>query len=402
MKNILQNLQKTKLATESFKNVSIENRNKIIKEIWDTVVQNKEIIKKENQKDLEKMDKTNPMYDRLLLTDERIDGIGVWCYDLVDIKDPLSKYDIEDTIKTNDWLTIKKTWVPLGVVACIYESRPNVTVDLIIMCIKSSNGVVLRWWSQAENSNKILIKLIKEVLEKNDINPDLIYNYPIAREELNILYNAVWLVDVLIPRWWKNLIESVRDNSKVPVIETGAWVVHLYLDDDIKEENFLKAINVIVNAKTHRVSVCNALDTLIINKNLKEDILEKLYKKLVEKGVTILKSDENDFLKEQLSLNLQVIFVNNIDEAIKHISKYSSKHSDWILSDNKEKIKLFNKTIDSSVVYTNTSTRFSDGWCFWFGWEIWISTQKLHARWPMWADSLVIYKYIIESDWGVR
>ncbi len=206
MENILENLQKTKIATDNFKNISIENIDKIIKEIWDVVIKNKEIIKKENKKDLSEMDTKNPMYDRLLLIDERIEGIATGCYDLINIKDPLTKYDIEDAIITFDGLTIKKTWVPLWVVACIYESRPNVTVDLIIMCIKSSNWVVLRWWTQAKNSNIILIELIKEVLEKNKINSDLIYNFPLEREKLNILYNAVWLVDVLIPRWWKKLI----------------------------------------------------------------------------------------------------------------------------------------------------------------------------------------------------
>lgn len=419
MENILENLQKVKIASDNFKNLSFEKRNKIIKEIWDSIRQNKEIIKKENQKDLSEMDKKDPMYDRLLLTDERIELIAKWCYDLVNISDPLSKYDNENVIKTDSGLTIRKTWVPLWVVACIYESRPNVTVDIAIMCIKSANWVVLRWWRQAQNSNIVFIKLIKEVLIKNDINPDLVYNYPTNREELNILYNAVWLVDVLIPRGWKKLIESVRDNSKVPVIETWAWVVHLYLDDDIETENISKAIDVVVNAKTQRISVCNALDTLIINKNVSEKLLKELFEKLKEKKVTfwVLESqidiikkyisdyeiiDKNDFNKEQLSLNLHVVFVNNLEEAISHISKYSSKHSDWILSDNKEKINSFIKNIDSSVVYSNTSTRFSDGSYFWFWWEIWISTQKLHARWPMWSDSLVIYKYVVESDWGVR
>jgi len=419
MLNILEELQNVKKTSESFKWISIEKRNKIIKDIWEKLSENKDLIISNNKKDLDVFDKENPMYDRLLLNEERIDSIKKWCYDLALIKDPLLKFEVEENIITNDWLTIQKLGIPLWVVACIYESRPNVTIDIAIMCIKSWNAIVLRWWSDAKYSNIALIKLIKEVLNNNDINSDLIFNFPLERDELTYLYNALWLVDVIIPRWWKKLIESVRNSSKVPVIETWAWVVHLYLDDEIFEENIDKAVNIIVNAKTSRISVCNALDTVVINNNVSENILKKLFKKLEEKQVMflVLEKDivkiklytsnykiinEGDFNIEQLSLNLNIVFVDNIDKGVNHIQKYSSKHSDWILSDSLENIELFKRTIDSSVVYSNTSTRFSDGSCFWFAGEIGISTQKLHARWPMWAESLVSYKYVIDSDWKVR
>jgi glutamate-5-semialdehyde dehydrogenase len=402
MQTILENLQRVKIASKTLTNLSFEKRNKIIGEIWKAIIKNKELIKRENQRDLANMDISNPMYDRLLLNDDRIISIGKWCDELVEIKNPLEKYNLEEKIETKDWLTIKKIWIPLWVVACIYEARPNVTIDLIIMCIKSWNAVILRWWKEAKNSNKILIEIVKDVLKNNLVDENLIYNYPLNREELNILYNAIWLVDVIIPRWWRSLIDSVRKNSIVPVIETWAWVVHLYLDNDI-ENDFLKAIDVIINAKISRPSVCNALDTLLINKNISTKNITYLIKNLKQAWIIILDNlNDNDYHIEQLSNMLSIKYVNNIEEAINHIDTYSSLHSDWILSNNKENIELFYKSVNSSVVYANTSTRFSDWSCFWFGWEIWISTQKLHARWPMWAESLVTYKYVVESNFKIR
>ena len=401
MQTILENLQNVKIASSSLSSLEIDIRNNIISDIWDEIIKNTELIKLENQRDLKNMDKSDPMYDRLLLTDTRINAMWQWCYNLVNIKDPLKKYDVEKWIFTNDGLEIKKQAIPLWVVACIYEARPNVTIDIAIMAIKSSNWVVLRWWTFAKYSNIFLVKLIKSVLESHNINTDLIYNYPIEREKLDILYNAIWLVDVIIPRWWRKLIDNVRKKSLIPVIETWAWVVHLYLDDKIKEENFIKAIDIIINAKGSRPSVCNALDTLIINNNCSKVLLNSLFGELEKKWVKII-NENIDYNKEQLSLNLNIKYVDNLEDAISHIQKYSSKHSDWILSDNEINIFKFIKNIDSSVVYTNTSTRFSDGSCFWFWWEIWISTQKLHSRWPMWSESLVSYKYVINSNWNIR
>lgn len=403
MKTILEKLQEIKLASNYFNSCWLIKRNKIIEEIWNIIIENIDIIKSENKKDLELINQSDSIYDRLLLTDNRINNISEWCYNLVKIDDPLSKYNSDKVLITSDWLTIKKIGVALWTVACIYEARPNVTIDIAIMCIKSANWIILRWWTAAKYSNNILVKLIKEVLKNNNIDTDLIYNFPLKRNNLNILYNAVWLVDVIIPRGGKWLIDSVRNNSKVAVIETWAWVVHLYLDEKINEENYKKAINVIINAKSNRISVCNALDTLVINNNIDKKIIDKLFNDLVKKWVNIISESKNiNYFKEQLSLDLNIKYVNSLEQAIKHIKKYSSKHSDWILSDDKNNIDIFNKNIDSSVVYTNTSTRFSDGSCFWFGWEIWISTQKLHTRGPMWSDSLVTYKYVVDSEWKIR
>jgi len=404
--NIQKKLQEVKNASLSLIGISIKDRNKIISDISKKLLEMSEKIILENKKDLEKIDSNNPMYDRLLLDKSRIESMANWCKKLIKIKDPLDKYSRDNSwiISTEtDWLKIKKQAVPLWVVSCIYEARPNVTIDIAIMCIKSWNAMILRGGSKAENSNNILIKIIKEVLVENKIDENIIYNFPLKRENLEILYNATGLVDVIIPRWLRDLIDSVKKKSLIPIIETWAGVVNLYLDSEIEKQNFEKAINVIINAKTSRPSVCNALDTLIINKNLWENFIENLFKKLEKLWVNIFKNEKNiDFFKEQLSLNLNIKFVETLDEAIKHIQTYSTKHSDWILSDNLKNIEKFKKIIDSSVVYVNTSTRFSDWEYFWFGWEIWISTQKLHARWPMWAEVLVSYKYIIDSEWRVR
>lgn len=402
MKNIIQELHKIHLNSSQISQLSLEKRNKIISEIWYKIIEEKDKIKSENKKDLDYMTESNPMYDRLILTDSRIESMAQWCFDLVKISDPLKKYEIEKTIFTNDWLEIKKIWVPMWVVACIYEARPNVTIDLAIMCIKSWNAVVLRWWSQAKFSNIILIEIIKNVFTNNWIDDNLIYNFPLEREKLDILYKSTQLVDLIIPRWWKWLINSVREKSLVPVIETWAWVVHLYIDDKINPINYDKAIDIVINSKVSRPSVCNALDTLIINKNINKEFMNSLFNKLIENNVVLLFENNCDYNKEQLSLELNIKYVDNLKQAISHIKTYSSKHSDWILSDNQENIFKFNNQIDSSVVYTNTSTRFSDWSCFWFWWEIWISTQKLHARWPMWSEALVTYKYKVISSWATR
>ena len=239
------------------------------------------------------------------------------------------------------------------------------------------------------------------MLRINNLSDKLIYGFPLERYKLDILYKAVWLVDVIIPRWWSWLIQSVREKSIVPVIETWAWVVHLYLDNKIKAQNYNKVLDIIINSKVSRPSVCNALDTLVINENTTSVFIEKVIYTLDELWVNIL-IWAADYDKEQLGLSLNIKYVDSISEGIKHIQKYSSRHSDWIISDDKNNISLYNSVVDSSVVYTNTSTRFSDWSCFWLAWEIWISTQKLHARWPMWAESLVTYKYKIVSEYKSR
>jgi len=418
MKEVInKQLQLSKQSTFQLRNLSFYLRNKLINKIAETIDRNRKIILEENQKDLKLMDKENPLYDRLLLDNDRIDGIVQACNELIEIWDPLEKHAIEKNILTKEGLNIRKIWVPLWIVACIYKARPNVTVDMTIMAIKSANAIVLKWWSAAKNSNHILIKLMKEILVENEISPDTIYEFPYDRKYTQYMFQATNTIDVIIPRWSKNLIQTTRENSLVPVIETGAGVVHLYLDKDINKNHIDKAIDIIVNAKISRPSVCNALDTLLVHKWVKKELHEKLAIKLQKYDVKIwIENNEllekiyshtysitdKDYHTEQLALSINIKLVDNLDDAISHITKYSSQHSDGILSDNQENVEQFIKSIDSGVVYSNTSTRFSDGWCFGFGWEIGISTQKLHARWPMGADSLVTYKYIIDSDWKSR
>ncbi|MDD3302659.1 MAG: glutamate-5-semialdehyde dehydrogenase [Candidatus Gracilibacteria bacterium] len=401
MKTIItKNIENIKNASFSINNLSIKKRNTIIKEIGNSLIINKDLILKENKKDLKKIDKNCHNYDRLLLTEERIKSISESCTNLCKIKDPLNKFNKEKTIKTNDDLIIKKIGIPLGVIACIYEARPNVTIDLIVMSIKSGNAIILKGGKEAKNTNKILVNLVKKVLEKNKIDTDIIYNFPLNRQYLKYLYNGIGLIDVIIPRGGKKLIESVKKKSLIPIIETGAGVVHMYLDEDI--DNIInQTIEVITNAKVSRPSVCNALDTLIINKNIKEENIRYILDTLKQNKINLIEI-EQDYNKEHLNLNLNIKYVNNIDEAIKHIYKYSSKHSDGIISKNNKNINYFLNKVDTSVVYVNTSTRFSDGGCFGFGGEIGISTQKLHARGPMGTEALVTYKYIVKSDFKTR
>ena len=403
---IIQKLQEIKNASLTLSVISIEKRNKIILDVSNKILEQQEKIIFENKKDLEKLEEWDILRDRLLLNKNRIKAMAESWKKLINTKDPLEKYSKDNLwiISTaTEWLKIKKQAIPLWVVSCIYEARPNVTIDIFNMCIKSGNAVILRWGSQAENSNNILISLIQEVLEKNGMDKNIVFNFPLEREKLNYLYKANGLVDVIIPRGWRKLIDTVREKSLVPVIETWAWVVHLYLDDKISEENFEKSCEIIINAKTSRPSVCNAIDTLVLHKDLWEEKILFLYEKLKKSWIIILNDEEFiDYNAEQLSLKLNIKIAKNIDVAIKHIQTYSTKHSDWILSDSSENIEKFKTFIDSSVVYVNTSTRFSDWECFGFGWEIWISTQKLHTRWPMWAEALVSYKYVVESDWKVR
>lgn len=417
MKNIIENnLKLTKTASLNFKSKSIDERNNIIKEIWQILLSNIDKIILENQKDLNLLWLDNPLYDRLLLDKKRIESMAKSCFELIEIDDPLTKYDNEQLINNPSWINIKKVGVPLWVVACIYEARPNVTIDLTIMAFKSGNAIVLKWSSSARFTNDYLIELIKLVLENNLIDKNLVYQFPYERDYLQYLYNAQWLVDVIIPRWWKQLIQSVKKDSLIPIIETWAWVVHLYVDD-LEVTSLENSIKVIENAKLSRPSVCNALDTLLIKKSQTLEFYRQLSKVLSNVQIHCLQKDylflsqyfdslkiieEDNFHDEMLSLKLQIKLVDDVQQWIDHIHQYSSLHSDGILSDNEINIYRFLQSVDSSVVYVNTSTRFSDWWCFWLGWEIWISTQKLHSRWPMGAEALVTYKYIVDSDWKCR
>jgi len=370
-----------------------------------------ETILEENAKDLVVMDKSNPMYDRLLLTKERIAGIAADIRNVASLPSPLGK-TLMRTERPNG-MKITKVTVPFGVVGIIYEARPNVTFDVFSLCLKSGNTCVLKGGSDAHNSNYAIVKVIQSVLEKFGLDKNIVTLLPAGHEATVELMNAVGYVDVIIPRGGKELIDFVRDNSRIPVIETGAGICHTYFDEF---GNLGKGKEIIFNAKTRRVSVCNALDCLIINEKRLSD-LPKLCEKLAEKNVIIYadvkaftflngkypihllqKASEESFGTEFLDYKMAIKTVDNIESAVNHIAAFSSKHSECIISENQMNINFFDKMVDAACVYTNVSTAFTDGAQFGLGAEIGISTQKLHARGPMALEELCSYKWIIKGD----
>jgi glutamate-5-semialdehyde dehydrogenase len=369
----------------------------------------------ENKKDLDRMDPADPKYDRLQLTPERIKDIAAEIRNVAKLNSPLGHVLLKKTMPNG--LHISKIRVPLGVIGIIYEARPNVTFDVFSLCFKSGNVCVLKGGSDAEFSNKAIIALIREVLAKHDIDPGFATLLPVEREATDAMLNAVGYVDVIIPRGGRQLIDHVRNNSKVPVIETGAGIVHTYFGEF---GDLAKGKDIIFNAKTRRVSVCNALDCLIIHDSRLRD-LPKLVKPLAEKGVELFademaymildthypselikRAKPEHFGTEFLSLKMAVKTVDTIEEALEHIAKYSSKHSEAIISENLENIELFLNQVDAAAVYVNASTAFTDGAQFGLGAEIGVSTQKLHARGPMGLEELCTYKWTIRGNGQIR
>ena len=312
-------------------------------------------------------------------------------------------------------LQLEKVAVPLGVVGAIYESRPNVTFDIATLCLRSMNGCLLKGSSEAENSNKAAVEIIKSVLKENNIDEDCVTLLPSNRETVQHLFSATKYVDVLIPRGSDSLIQFVRKNSLVPVIETGAGVCHIYVEKDAEID---KAVNIVANAKVSRPSVCNAVDSVLVDSITAPQFLEKLQPFFVKHGVEIFadeaayellknyphlhRASAEDFGREFLSLKCAVKVVDSIDEALDHIQKYSTKHSESIVSENKNQSERFLQEVDAAVVYANASTRFTDGEEFGLGAEIGISTQKLHARGPFALEKLVTEKWIVRGDGQVR
>jgi glutamate-5-semialdehyde dehydrogenase len=388
---------------------------KILLAVADMAVENIEYILTENEKDLASMDKSNPGYDRLILTGGLIESIASGIRKVVEMPGPQGKILMKNTQKNG--LIISKISVPFGVVGVIYEARPNVTFDVFSLCLKSGNVCILKGGSDAINSNTAIVKLIREVLQNNGINPDILTLLPAGRDETIQLLNAREYIDLLIPRGSRGLIDYVRDNASVPVIETGAGICHTYFDEFGDKEKGRAIVN---NAKTRRVSVCNALDCLIIHEKRLDDLDyivglcsdsgvvlyadEKAYSALAGKYPTPLlqKATSESFGTEFLSYKMAIKTVNSFEEAVGHIYKYGSKHSEAIISENKSIIQLFYNVVDASSIYSNASTAFTDGSEFGLGAEIGISTQKLHARGPMALEALTTYKWIIEGDGQIR
>lgn len=403
------------LASNSLNLQSDETINRALFVLADEAELHTEFILTENARDLSAMDKNNPMYDRLLLTKERIVGIANDIRHVASLASPLGKI-LMQTERPNG-MKINKITVPFGVVGIIYEARPNVSFDVFSLCFKSGNACVLKGGTDAHNSNLAIVKVIQSVLDRFELDKNIVTLLPAGREATAELMNAVGTVDVIIPRGGRGLIDFVRENSRIPVIETGAGICHTYFDEFGDAE---KGAKIILNAKTRRVSVCNALDCLVINEKRLAD-LPKLCQRLAEKSVVIYADVKaftflngkypNDLLQkaidesygiEFLDYKMSVKTVESIQEAVDHIAKFSSKHSECIVSENEQNIRYFNKVVDAACVYTNVSTAFTDGAQFGLGAEIGISTQKLHARGPMALAELCSYKWLISGDGLIR
>lgn len=387
----------------------------VLLSVADAAVENTDYILTENQKDLALMAESDPRYDRLTLTEGRIKNIALDIRNVVSLPNPFGHTIMKNTQQNG--LVISRISVPFGVIGIIYESRPNVTFDVFSLCLKSGNACILKGGSDAINSNTAIVNLIREILKKSSIDKDALTLLPAGREETIQLLNAREFVDLIIPRGSRGLIDFVRDNASIPVIETGAGICHTYFDEYGDKE---KGRNIINNAKTRRVSVCNALDCLIIHKKRLEDLGylvglcsdskviiyadEEAYAALTGKYPSELlqRAAIDSFGTEFLSYKMAIKSVKSIDEALDHISEYGSKHSEAIISENKNSVQLFYNRVDASSVYANASTAFTDGSEFGLGAEIGISTQKLHARGPMALEALTTYKWIIEGDGQIR
>jgi glutamate-5-semialdehyde dehydrogenase len=402
-------------ASRSLSLLEPEAINKVLLMLADAAIADTESILSENKKDLALINAADPNYDRLLLTASRINTIASDLRNVALLPGPLERI-IMRNIRPNG-LVISKVSVPFGVIGIIYEARPNVTFDVFSLCLKSGNACILKGGSDAIHSNSCIVNIIQSVLEKNGIDRNVLALLPAGRDETSQLLNAVGYVDLLIPRGSRNLIDFVRENSAIPVIETGAGICHTYFDEDGDRE---KGRRIIHNAKTRRVSVCNALDCLIVHENRLADLDylvglcsgsgvviyadEKAYSILRGKYPSELlqPATEDSFGTEFLSYKMAVKTVKSFDEALFHINKYSSKHSEAIISENNSKIQLFYRAVDASSVFANTSTAFTDGAEFGLGAEIGISTQKLHARGPMALEALTTYKWIVEGNGQIR
>lgn len=412
---IREQLEKTLKASRNLNLVSEEQINRILMELADEAEKQSTFILEENRKDLSRMDPSDPKYDRLKLTEERLRGIAADMRNVATLPSPVGKI-LSETLRPNG-LKITKVSVPFGVIGIIYEARPNVTFDVFSLCLKSGNACVLKGGSDAISSNTAILAVIHHVLDRCGIDRDVVTLLPAGREETAEMMNARGYIDLIIPRGSQSLIDFVRENSKIPVIETGAGICHTYFDETGDRE---KGREIIYNAKTRRPSVCNALDCLVVHRSRLAD-LPYLAEKLARDGVVVyadndawavlnghypqqllFPADEKSFGTEFLSLKMAVKTVDSFEEAVNHISEYSSKHSEAIIAEDEEKISRFQKLVDASSVYANVSTAFTDGAQFGLGAEIGISTQKLHARGPMALEELTSYKWIIEGTGQVR
>lgn len=390
-------------------------RNEILQAVADSIIANKDTLLEANKEDLVKMDKVNPLYDRLQITEKRLEDIASDMRHVSMLPSPIGRTLKEKTLENG--LYLRRVSVPFGVIGMIYEARPNVTFDVFSLCFKSGNACILKGGKDADNSNQAGVALIKNVLKKYGINEHVVELLPASHEATGEMLNAVGYVDLVIPRGGRKLIDFVRNNAKVPCIETGAGVVNTYLD---KDGDINMAAAIVNNGKTRRVSVCNALDCLIVH----EKQIAKLHKvcaPLSESKVMIY-ADERAFtalygkypeelLKhataeifgtEYMDYKMAIRTVDSVEEALNHIQQYGSGHSEAIITNNKGTAHLFEQRVDAACVYVNAPTSFTDGAQFGLGAEIGISTQKLGARGPMALEEITTYKWLIEGSGQIR
>lgn len=405
-----------KSASKTLALIPDDKRNAILNAVADAIVANKEMILKANQDDLDRAGKDYAFYDRLLLTPERLDGIAADMRHVATLPSPLGHVLKEKTLENG--LHLRRVSVPFGVIGMIFEARPNVTFDVFSLCFKSGNATVLKGGKEADGTNRAEVAIIHDVLKANGVDPAVIELLPATHEATAAMLTAVGYIDLCIPRGSKRLISFVRDTAKVPVIETGAGVVHCYFD---ASGDLAKGQRIVDNAKTRRCTVCNALDCLLINRRRLDD-LAALVMPMAPKGV-ILHADEDAYkaLKgkypdnllvhadgektwttEWLSMQMGVRTVDNLDEALEHIATYGSGHSESIVTEDKASAKKFEDMVDAACVYVNAPTSFTDGAQFGLGAEIGISTQKLGARGPMALEEITTYKWLIEGNGQIR
>ena len=405
--------EKVKRASKSLALLSDEQRNVILNAVADAIISNKVRILKANAEDLAKMSKENPLYDRLQLTDTRLEGIASDMRNVATLPTPLGHITKQKTLPNG--LRLCRVSVPFGVIGMIYEARPNVTFDVFSLCFKSGNACVLKGGKDADESNREEVALIHEILEKYGVSKDVVALLPATHEATGEMLNAVGYVDLCIPRGGRKLIDFVRDTARIPVIETGAGVVNTYFD---KEGDLEMGKAIVNNAKTRRVSVCNALDCLLIHEDRLND-LPALCEKMAEKHVIIYAdthayaaldgkysylehATEDSFGTEFMDYKLAIKTVASLKEALEHIDENGSGHSEAIITMNEQTARKFQAHVDAACVYWNAPTSFTDGAQFGLGAEIGISTQKLGPRGPMALEEICTYKWLIEGEGQTR
>ena len=389
MKQIFEN---AKRASRELALLTDETRNAVLHKVAGAIAAHRQELLEANARDLARMEPENPLYDRLLLTESRLEGIASDMRHVAALPSPLERVTKERTLENG--LHLCRISVPFGVIGVVYEARPNVSFDVFSLCFKSGNACVLKGGKDADESNRAIVRLLHDVLEEEGISPAVVTLLPATHEATAAMLDAVGYIDLCIPRGGKRLIEFVRDNARVPVIETGAGVVHAYFD---KEGDLEMGKRIVNNAKTRRVSVCNALDCLLVHRDRVNDLPELLAP--MQGRVTF---HYEDYGKEWMSHDLSIRIVDSLDEALEHIRQYSSGHSECIITQNPDTARRFQREVDAACVYVNAPTSFTDGAQFGLGAEIGISTQKLGPRGPMALEEMTTYKWLIEGEGQVR